>query len=135
MINQKKIKRNIRAGLISSVLIFNIFFLLTGCNDGESDTRQGLTVANLCFTTEGGDVSNTLLAGTDWKIEISGSTPWISVSPAQGTASTAPINLIFTSLVNNNSQSRSQVILLHIGSNTLRYVASQDGTEDQVCSD
>lgn len=135
MINQRNKNLNIRAGLIGSVLIFNIFFLLTGCNEGESNTRQGLSVANLCFTIEGGDVSNTLLAGTDWKIEISGSPAWISVSPTQGSASDAPINLVFNALVNNNSQSRSQVTLVHIGSNTLRYVASQDGTEDQVCSD
>lgn len=115
------------------------FILLTvfsfGCNDGDSRPSQGLTVANLCFVSNGGNVSNTLNAGTDWYIEIPGANPWISVSPSSGSASTTPVNIVFTATVNNNPDSRSQEIIVHIGTNQLGYIASQDGTEQQVCFD
>lgn len=135
MTNRVNQIRNIRAGQLRSVLIFCLFLFLAGCHDGEEKNTNGLSVANLCFSMDGGDVSNTLIATADWSIEIPGNDPWLSITPKSGLASAKPINLVLNALVNNNSQSRSQILLIHIGSTTIRYIATQNGENDQVCSD
>lgn len=137
MTNRKETFRK-WAGIHSYQVILAFLLLIGsawGCTDGDSRPSQGLTTANLCFVSNGGNVSNTLNAGTDWFIEIPSDNPWISVSPASGSGSMTPINIMFTSTVNNNPNSRSQVIIIHIGTNKLSYIASQDGTVQQVCFD
>ncbi|MGL4293766.1 MAG: BACON domain-containing protein [Bacteroidales bacterium] len=117
------------------LIVISLLFLHTGCNDNAGDIKQGLTVIdNICFSTDGGDVSNTLLANDSWSITLPGDNLWLSVSPGSGQGSANPINLIFNAQVNNNTGSRSQQVILRIGDKTFQYTANQDGTLNQVCN-
>ncbi|MEG1587159.1 MAG: hypothetical protein RR346_09805 [Bacteroidales bacterium] len=130
-----KAKQNKSIGKSKILLFLMVYMLpfLSACNSSESQTKQGLTVSNLCFPLEGGNVSNTLLADADWTIDIMSDNPWISVSQIKGTASSSPIQLVFKAQASNNPQSRSIVIVISIGPNVYKYIANQDGTENQVC--
>lgn len=123
------IRRNWTLFLLISIAVS----LTTACNDKEDTPKPGLTVSNLCFTITGGNVSNTLIADNEWSILVPGDDPWISVSPSSGSASSVPINLIFSAEVNNNPQSRGTIISVRIGDAVYTYAANQDGTIDQVC--
>lgn len=134
MTNLKNIISFIRVNTsVFTLIIIAIILCLSACHDNSGDIKQGFTVANLCFGLDGGDVSNTLLAADSWSISIPGDNTWVTVSPTSGQSSSQPINLIFNADVNNNPASRSQSIILRIGSETYQYTANQDGTLNKVC--
>ena len=110
--------------------------LLVNCGDEEKKVRRGLASNNLCFTTQGGDISNQIISSEPWKIVIPDrAQTWLSVNPSSGMAIKDTTNVIISVTVNNSANSRSTVLMLAVGNDTLYYNAAQDGKEQQVCYD
>ena len=86
--------------------------LLCGCSDDEKKVRRGLLSNNLCFTTQGGDISNQIICNSlPWKVIVPDNAQgWISFKPNSGLGITDTTNLIISVLVNNNPLSRSTAI-------------------------
>lgn len=122
-----------RRGLML-LLTFIGMILVTNCDNSAVNTPKGLTIDNLCFSLDGGNISNNLRADEAWSIQIAGNDPWASVTPSSGTGSTSLIPLIFTVNVNNNSQSRSAIMTITIGNEAIKYILNQDGTSQQICN-
>ena len=123
------------AFLLSLLIAVGAALAFSGCDGGDSGVEPGLQTANFCFVSNGGNVSNQLSASAgDWQIRIPGDAPWLSVSPASGAASSSLINLVFTATVNNNANIREQQVDVVIGGKTYTYIASQDGLEQQACT-
>ena len=122
---------------MKKVFLFFIFILaIIACDDHDNNkNNNGFTIANFCFTTQGGNTSNYLRADANWKIVVPGYNPWVTFKPSQGTASENLINVIMTATVNNDPGSRSTDVMVIIGTDTISYNCSQDGTQDQVCWD
>ena len=97
-------------------LIFVALTLLIGCNsDDEKKVRRGLLSNNLCFTTQGGDIFNQVVAQQPWKIVIPDrAQPWIWVKPSSGSGDNDTTNVIISVLVNNNPLSRYTPIMVII---------------------
>lgn len=111
-----------------------LLFLTMACNDEK--TTEGLqNVDTRCYTTEGGNTSEELIATSAWNIQVdAGDNPWLTVKPASGSGQKDPYNLIFVALVNNNAQSRFATVVLTIGNKEYIYSVFQDGTEENTCT-
>ncbi|MEG1616350.1 MAG: BACON domain-containing protein [Bacteroidales bacterium] len=120
---------------LSGITLFTLLLLaFTACNDEKNG--PGLqNVDTLCFTIDGGDTSEELVAEQAWSISVNaGTDPWLTVSPLSGGGSTDPINLIFKALVNNNAQSRTAEVTITIGTKKYTYSVFQDGTTENSCN-
>ena len=123
-------------------IVYRTFFLilaialLVNCGDEEKKVRRGLAFSNLCFTTQGGDISNQIYCDEPWKIIVPDrAQTWIAVNPNSGTGLQDTTNLIITVTVNNNALYRTTPIVVIMGNDTVYYSAAQDGTIYRACYD
>jgi hypothetical protein len=85
--------------LIGLVLLFSLACMSIGCSKEETLKTPSVVLGAeiLPAPKEGGNVSMTITANTDWTIEIPASESWLAATPLKGSADA---NVIFTLLPN-----------------------------------
>ena len=127
------IKKHIKEILIL-IPFFAIFISFIAC--GKDDSKIGLQGFEICYTTDGGNVTRKLNAPQPWSVSFkdsSTSANWVSVNQSSGTGRDTLIDLMFTAEVNNSEQNRRITVVITIGGVVYNYPIIQDGTLIKSC--
>ncbi len=128
-----EIKKHIKE-IIFLIPFFAIFISFMAC--GKDEVKIGLQGFEICYTTEGGNVSRKLNAPEPWSItfkDSSTSANWVYVNQSSGTGRDSLIDLMFTAEVNNSEQNRRITVVITIGGVVHNYPIVQDGTLIKSC--